>query len=237
MKPIEREMIHGMTSLLNDAIEAYNLNKPIISDEQFDMRIKDLEELERETRYVLVNSPTQKIDINPFTIDATSNLNECNTIDEIAKFFHNEKLVASANPHGISVHLRYEDGVLVSVSVEEKCNLKQFKNVPYKIEEEKSFTIKGKAVKNEDRLYFYADRVLYGNNGIYDDLQELERLGFDIVPIWSATELNPKTLQSFIDFAYDYTETDEEIPCDGIVFRYDNFNNKPLRYEGIIYKK
>ena len=238
MKPIEREMIHGMTNLLNDAIEAYNLGKPIISDEQFDMRISDLKELEKETGYILVNTPTQEINVKSTVTHLTMNMDECDTVDKIIEFFNNEKLVANANPKGINVLLTYKDGILASMEAENKYHIKQFKNIPYKIEEEKTFVVMGRAVLADDeKLYFYADNIIGGDNkGLYDKLQEVERLGFDIVPTWNASELNPKTIQSFVDFAYDYTEDDEGIPCDGIVFRYDNVNNMPLRYEGVIYR-
>lgn len=239
MKPIEKEMIHGMTNLLNDIIESYDLGKPIVPKQQLDMRINDLKELEKETGYILVNTPTQEINVKSTVTYLTMNMDECDTVDKIIDFFNNEKLVASANPKGINVLLAYKNGILTSMKAENKYHIKQFKNVPYKIEKEKTFIVKGKAVPMDDRkLYFYVTDMIDGSNdGIYDSLQKAEVLGFDVVPYWNAAELNPKTIQSFIDFAFDYAEDDEEIPCDGIAFRYDNINNKPFRYEGIIYKK
>lgn len=238
MKLIEKEMIHGMTNLLNDAIEAYNLGKPIIDDGQFDMRINDLRELEKETGYMLTSSPNEKGELEESVVRLSANMDECNTIDRLIEFFNGEKLVASANPKGVNICLRYVNGSLVRMETEEAYYFKLFKNMPSEISEKVNCVVKGKAVSTDDRkLYFYVtDMIDDSNNSIYDSLQKAEILGFDVVPYWSANELNPKTLQSFVDFAYDYTEDDEGIPCDGIAFRYDNIDNKPLRYEGIIYR-
>lgn len=239
MNLIDKKMIIGMTSILNDAIYAYHNDKPIITDKQFDVRFKELKGLEEETGFMLTNSPNQKGEIEDTIVDLPSNMDECNTIDRLVEFSNGEKLVASANPKGANACLRYVDGVLVSMEVEKPCYFKLFENMPYKIGKKINCIVKGKVVlRDNKRLYFYANDMIDGSNkNIYDRLLNADKLGFDIVPVWNAAEVNPKTIQSFIDFVFDYTEDDEDIFCDGIAFRYDNIDNKPLRYEGIIYKK
>lgn len=59
MNSIEADIMKGMVSILNEAIEAYHNGKPIISDIQFDTRLDDLKQLEEDTGFVLENSPTR----------------------------------------------------------------------------------------------------------------------------------------------------------------------------------
>jgi NAD-dependent DNA ligase len=239
MNLMDKEMVIGMTSILNDAIRAYYNDKPIITDEQFDVRFKELKQLEEETGFMLTSSPNKRAELDYTVTHLYSNMDECNTIDKLIEFSNGEKLVASANPKGFDICLEYANGSLASIKTEEACYFKSFENMPSEIGEKINCLVKGKAViRDNEKLYFYVtDMIDNSDNSIYDRLQKAEILGFDIVPIWNAAELNPKTIQSFIDFAYDFTEDDEEIPCDGITFRYDNIDNKPLRYEGIIYKR
>lgn len=60
MNEIEFDFMKGMVSILNEAAEAYKSGKPIITDEQYDMRLEDLKQLEEETGIVFANSPTIK---------------------------------------------------------------------------------------------------------------------------------------------------------------------------------
>ena len=68
-------------------------------------------------------------------------------------------------------------------------------------------------------------------------------LGFDVVPHWSFTTLNPKSFQGSVDYIFDYAEEDG-IPCNGIVFKLNDIEHgKMLRvmscdfYDGIIIRK
>lgn len=237
MNLMERDFILGMTSILNEAAIAYHDGKPIITDEQYDIRLKELKELEEETRYTLVSSPNQKNEVDVVVYELPTFMDECNTIERLIEFSNGEKLMASVVPKGVNVSLTYTNGVLKYIETENGYHFKQFKNIPYNIGKDIDFIIKGKAiVVDETKLCFYADNMIDGNVGICNSLEKAKQLGFDVVPFWNEAELNPKTIQSFVDFAYDYAE-DDDMPCEGIAFRFDNIDNKPLRYRGIIYKK
>ena len=237
MNLMERDFILGMTSILNEAAIAYHDGKPIITDEQYDIRLKELKELEEETGYTLVSSPNQKNEVDVVVYELPTFMDECNTIERLIEFSNGEKLMASVVPKGVNVSLTYTNGVLKYIETENGYHFKQFKNIPYNIGKDIDFIIKGKAiVVDETKLCFYADNMIDGNVGICNSLEKAKQLGFDVVPFWNEAELNPKTIQSFVDFAYDYAE-DDDMPCEGIAFRFDNIDNKPLRYRGIIYKK
>lgn len=237
MNLMDRDFILGMTSILNEAAVAYYDGKPIVTDEQYDTRLKELKELEEETGYMLVNSPNQKNEVEVIVDKFLTAMDECNTIDRLIEFSNGEKLMASIVPEGVNVSLVYMNGILKYIETENECHFKQFKNIPYSIGKEIDFIIKGKAiVVDETKLCFYADNMIDGNVGICNSLEKAKQLGFDVVPFWNEAELNPKTIQSFVDFACDYAE-DDDMPCEGIAFRFDNIDNKPLRYRGIIYKR
>lgn len=65
------------------------------------------------------------------------------------------------------------------------------------------------------------DIIEGGSNSLKDNLNVAKELGFDIVPHWSAVNLDPKKLQNTLDYIFDYTN-DEGLPCDGIVFKFDD---------------
>lgn len=162
MNAIELDIMKGMVSILNEASEAYyNTGHPIMSDEQFDMRLEDLRQLEQETGFILANSPTQNVGAKVLTelkevehSHPMLSLDKCHTVDEIIKFANNKELVASIKLDGLTVSLTYEDGILVSaetrgnghVGSDITEHVKQFKNVPLKINKNGTYIIDGEAI-------------------------------------------------------------------------------------------
>lgn len=73
------------------------------------------------------------------------------------------------------------------------------------------------------KLSFYAWDVIEGGNtnSLKDNLNEARALGFDAVPSWIATNLNPENLQSNIDCVFEFA-ADEGLPNDGIVFKFND---------------
>jgi DNA ligase (NAD+) len=72
------------------------------------------------------------------------------------------------------------------------------------------------------RLKFFAwDVISGGNNSLSDNLNEARSLCFDVVPYWSAVNLNPQKLQSTLDYIFDFAK-EEGLPCDGIVFKFND---------------
>ena len=275
MNKMQLDIMKGMVSILNDAADAYyNTGTPIMTDEQFDARLEDLRQLEEETGFILANSPTQRVgakvltELNEITHSHPMlSLEKCHTVEELIKFANDKELIASVKLDGLTCSLTYKDGVLVSaetrgngyVGSDITEHVKQFKNVPYKINKEGIYIIDGEAIITDEdfaeinkegeyknsrnlasgtlsvldtslvskrRLKFFGwDIIEGGNNNLKDNLNEAKELGFDVVPFWfvpnSSNALNPKNLQSNIDYVFNYAK-EEGYPCDGIVFKFND---------------
>ena len=166
MNPIELDMMKGMVSILNEASNAYyNTGSPIMTDEQFDARLADLKQLEEETGFVFANSPTQNVGYKVLTElkEVTHNhpmlsLEKCHTVDELIKFANNKELVASIKLDGLTVSILYEDGIFVSaetrgngvVGSDITEHVKQFKNVPLKINKSGTYIVDGEAIITDE---------------------------------------------------------------------------------------
>ena len=183
MNEIELKIMKGMVSILNEASEAYyNTGNPIMSDEMFDMRLEDLRQFEQETGFIFSNSPTQNVGAKVLTElkEVTHNhpmlsLEKCHTVEELIKFANNKELVASIKLDGLTVSLAYEDGVLVSaetrgnghVGSDITEHIRQFQNVPLKINKNGTYIIDGEAIITD---YDFAE---VNKNGEYKNSRNL----------------------------------------------------------------
>lgn len=163
---IELDMMRGMVSILNEASDRYyNGKSPIMTDEQFDMRLADLKQLEEETGVVLSNSPTINVgyrvltELNEITHSHPMlSLEKCHTVDELLKFMNNKDTIASIKLDGLTCSLTYKDGVLVSAETRGNGyigsditeHIKQFKNVPFKINKDGTYIVDGEAIINDE---------------------------------------------------------------------------------------
>lgn len=166
MKPIELDIMKGLVSLLNEASDRYyNSGNPIMTDAQFDSRLEDLRQLEEETGFVFANSPTQNVGAKVLTelqevnhIYPMLSLDKCHTVEELIKFANNKELVASIKLDGLTCRLTYEDGVLVRaetrgngyVGSDITEHVKQFKNVPLKINKRGTYIVDGEAIITDE---------------------------------------------------------------------------------------
>lgn len=147
---------------LNEASEAYyNSDKPVMSDAEFDRKLRELKQWEDEAGIVLSNSPTQNVGsvvLNniPKIKHKTPmlSLDKCHSVEEVAKFAGDHDLVGSVKLDGLTVRLTYKDGDLVQA--ESRGNgtdgnlitehVKQFLNVPLHINKEETYIIDGEAL-------------------------------------------------------------------------------------------
>ena len=142
---------------LVDDINAYNRAyyvdcKPVISDYEFDMLLKELESLENETGYVLSYSPTQRVgsdkqnDFN--SVNRTvmmGSIENCYDVDELKDWLNKMKaygtFLLEPKYDGTSCSIIYKNGVLSVASTRGNGyvgdditeNVKTIKNVPLKL--------------------------------------------------------------------------------------------------------
>lgn len=272
MNEIQLDIMRGMVSILNDASKAYyNTGCPIMSDEEFDMRLDDLRQFEEETGFILSNSPTQKVGAKVLTelkeithSHPMLSLEKCHSVEEIIKFANNKELVASIKLDGLTASITYENGILAKAETRGDGykgsditeHIKRFKNVPLKINKEGIYVIDGECIITDDdfaeinkngeyknsrnlasgslavldtslvaqrRLSFYGWDIIEGgsSNKLKDNLNEARELGFDIVPSWTTSNLDPKKLQATLDYVFEFS-SDEGLPNDGIVFKFND---------------
>lgn len=165
MNPIEKDMMLGMISILNQASQAYYSGNPIMTDAQFDTRLEDLKQLEKETGIVFSNSPTINVgakiltELNEVTHSVPMlSLEKCHTVEELIKFANNKELVASIKLDGLTCRLTYENGVLIRgetrgngyVGNDVTEHIKRFKNVPLKIDKKCTYVIDGECIITDD---------------------------------------------------------------------------------------
>ena len=165
MNEIEKDIMLGMINILNQASQAYYGGNPIMTDAQFDTRLEDLKQLEKETGIVFSNSPTINVGAKILTelnevIHSVPmlSLEKCHTVEELIKFANDKELVASIKLDGLTCRLTYENGVLVRsetrgngyVGNDVTEHIKRFKNVPLKIDKKCTYVIDGECIITDD---------------------------------------------------------------------------------------
>ena len=159
---MNRNQIIDRVKELNEASNAYyNTGQPIMSDLEFDYKLKELKRWEDETGIVLSNSPTYNVgavildNIKEVTHKTPMlSLEKCHSVEEIEKFANGHDLVASVKLDGLTVRLTYKDGDLVLaesrgngiVGSDVTEHVKQFTNVPLHINKEGTYVIDGEAL-------------------------------------------------------------------------------------------
>ena len=124
----KKERIEELVTLLNEANYKYYVAcEPIMTDYEFDMKLKELEALEEETGYVLSYSPTQRVGSDLQSGFKTVQRNRmmgsianCYDIKEledwIDAFGMAYSFILEPKYDGLSCSLIYKNGVLVSAS-------------------------------------------------------------------------------------------------------------------------
>ena len=209
MNEMQLDIMRGMVSILNQASEAYyNTGNPIMTDEQFDARLEDLRQFEEETGFVFANSPTQRVGAKVLTElkEVTHSypmlsLEKCHTIEELIKFANNKELVASIKLDGLTCRLTYENGLLTRaetrgngyVGSDITEHVKQFKNVPLKINKEGTYIVDGEAIitdedfaeVNKNGEYKNSRNLASGTLAVLDTSlvakRQLRLLGWDVI--------------------------------------------------------
>lgn len=160
MDKIERmkELIHD----LNRASDSYyGSGTTLMSDAEFDSKLLELKQLEEEANTVFPNSPVNRVGgtvLKNLTkvkhVTPMLSLDKCHSVEEIKKFAAGYDVVASIKLDGISCRLIYQNGELVGA--ESRGNgaegndilqhVKQFMNIPLRINKKGKYVIDGEAL-------------------------------------------------------------------------------------------
>ena len=162
MNTIELKIMEGMVRILNEAAEAYyNTGHPVLTDEEYDIRLEDLRQMEEEMEFSFSNSPTHKVgakvltELNEVThASPMLSLDKCHNVKELLKFINNKETVASIKLDGLTCRLTYENGILIRaetrgngiVGSDITEHVKQFLNIPMNIHKEKTYVLDGEAI-------------------------------------------------------------------------------------------
>lgn len=167
MNKIQRikELIHK----LHEASYAYYQNdNAIMSDKQYDDLFDELTSLENETGIIMGDSPTQKV--QGFLLDGLSKVkhsrpmlsaSKTKDINEVKKFMGDKTCVLSWKEDGLTIVLRYKDGVLDKaitrgsegiIGEDVTHTMKMCKNIPIKLPFEIDLEVRGECVISWDEF-------------------------------------------------------------------------------------
>lgn len=154
--------IKNLVTLLNHYSDLYYIGKPEISDKEFDTLLEQLKTLEEETGIIYADSPTANVgsvvlgEVNK--VDITDkpmlSLDKVHSAKEVETFSDGYDMIASIKCDGLSTRLIYENGELISANTRGNGyqggdvteHVKQFLNVPLKINKAGRYIIDGESV-------------------------------------------------------------------------------------------
>lgn len=120
IKDIEKR-IDDLVLYLNECTKLYDIGEPTISDKEWDDLYFELVKLERMTKYIRSDSPTQKINYYT-TVDSLQkvehshpmlSLDKTKSMDAVASFLGKKPWIAMLKMDGLTCSLLYENGKLV----------------------------------------------------------------------------------------------------------------------------
>ena len=163
------EDMKQLVELLNKyAYDYYVLDKPTISDGEYDKLYDKLSKIEKETGVILPNSPTQRVGdvvlenfekvehkIRLYSLDKCQSLQELNSwVDSVQQKSGKQKFTLEYKFDGLTIVCTYKDGLFVSaatrgngqVGEDVTAQVKTIKSVPLKIEYKGELIVQGEGI-------------------------------------------------------------------------------------------
>ncbi|MEG2084102.1 MAG: NAD-dependent DNA ligase LigA [Clostridia bacterium] len=151
------------------AKEYYELDSPTVADVEYDALYDELLQLERETGFILPNSPTNRVGGEPLKMFNTYthkhrlySLDKCKTIEEIEQWQSRAEKAVGKFPEacveykfdGLTINLSYDEGVLVNaatrgngvVGEDVTAQVKTIQNVPLTIPFKNKCEVQGEGI-------------------------------------------------------------------------------------------
>lgn len=175
------DVVSEMQALIANIVEAnynyYTLDKPTISDKEWDALYDRLVELEQESGIVLADSPTQKVGdtiLAGFTKYKHKypmySLSKCRTrealikwADDIKKSYPDTKFSLEYKYDGLSIVIDYKHGVMVragtrgngTIGEDVTAQVRTIKNVPQTIDYKGEVTVRGEVMMTNSAFKAY----------------------------------------------------------------------------------
>ncbi len=155
------DKIRFLVRYLNECTKAYDEGNPKITDEEWDNKYFELQELEKETGLILSNSPTQSISYEVVnTLSKVEHnhkmlsLEKTKSPDEVSSFIGSKNFLAMCKMDGLTCSLTYRNGELVSAETRGNGligedilhNAKTLPSIPLKIPYTNELTIDGEII-------------------------------------------------------------------------------------------
>ena len=167
----KKKRIKELTELLITYCEAYyKYDNPLVSDKEYDKLYDEIEALEKETGFILNNSPTQKVQGEVLEVltkvthtEPMLSANKTKIIEDIEDFVGEQEVVMSYKADGLTIVCKYDNGQFIQaitrgsgVEGEDITHTMKFcKNLPKTISYTDYLEIRGEGViswKNFEKI-------------------------------------------------------------------------------------
>ncbi|MCM1508914.1 MAG: NAD-dependent DNA ligase LigA [Ruminococcus flavefaciens] len=157
------ERMLELIAILNAAdIAYYKYDNPSMTDREYNLLMDELNDLEKSTRLILSNSPTQKV--SGEILEGLKKVHhsrpmlsadKTKSVDDLIRFASNQPVLLSWKMDGLTLVLRYEKGILVQaitrgregiIGEDVTHTVRTFLNVPLSIPTKESFEVRGEGV-------------------------------------------------------------------------------------------
>lgn len=157
------ERMLELIAILNAAdIAYYKHDKPSMTDWEYDLLMDELKDLEKDTRLILSNSPTQKV--SGEVLESLEKVqhskpmlsaDKTKLVEDLVRFAAKRSVLLSWKMDGLTLVLRYENGSLTQaitrgregiIGEDVTHTVRTFLNVPLTIPTKESFEVRGEGV-------------------------------------------------------------------------------------------
>ena len=166
MKANQKEVTESMKKLITELTEAdtayYKHDEPVMTDREYDRKLNQLQSLEEESGVILSGSPTQKVSgeileelVSVRHTKPMLSAGKTKSVEDLVKFAGGRDVVLSWKMDGLTLVLRYEDGVLQQaitrgregiIGEDVTHTVRKFDNVPLAIPVKDSIEVRGEGV-------------------------------------------------------------------------------------------